>query len=59
MLCQYSAAAIVRAANPAQHELLERGAMGASALYRARHQQNTHRPPGERESGNEENDELR
>ena len=51
-------AAIACAANPAQHELLERRAMGPSTLYRPRHQQNPQRRPGECDSGNEEDDEL-
>src|SRR5215469_1818961 len=52
-------AAIARAANAAQHELLDRGAMGASAPYRARHKKNAYWGPGKCQSGNEEDDELR
>ena len=53
------AATIARAANPAQDELLEGGAMGAGALHRARHKKNTQWRPGECDSRNEEDDELR
>src|SRR5262245_54027821 len=53
------ATAVARSTNRAHDELLDGGAVGAGALYRARYKQNAQRRPGESESRNKEDDELR